>query len=55
MQKPPISAQLPFDVRIALARAAQTPVTKADPLARVKALEQAKALALRKYPELFRG
>ena len=55
MQKPPISTQLPFDIRIALARAAQTPITPADPLARVKALELAKAQAMRKYPNLFKG
>ena len=36
-----------------LQRAAQTPITADDPLARVKAIEQATARVKRDYPEFF--
>jgi hypothetical protein len=49
----PVSLQLPFDIRMALARAAQTPVSPAEPLARVKAVNAAMAKARSEYPHLF--
>lgn len=52
-QAPPVSQQLPFDARMALVRAAQTPIPPGDPLARVKAIEQAQAMARRRFPEMF--
>lgn len=52
-ERPPVSQQLPFDARMALVRAAQTPIPPGDPLARVKAIEQAQALARRRFPDLF--
>lgn len=52
-QAPPVSQHLPFDARMALVRAAQTPIPPGDPLARVKAIEQAQALARRRFPNLF--
>lgn len=45
---------LPQHVREALRRAAQTPVTPADPLARVRAIEAAIERARRSYPEFFK-
>ncbi|MGL5117540.1 MAG: hypothetical protein ACRC7G_02450 [Beijerinckiaceae bacterium] len=44
-QLPPVSQQLPFDIRTALARAARTPVDQGDPLARVKAINEVTARA----------
>lgn len=52
---PPVSQHLPFDARMALVRAAQTPIPPGDPLARVKAIEQAQALARRRFPDLFQN
>lgn len=52
-QAPPVSQHLPFDARMALVRAAQTPIPPGDPLARVKAIEQAQALARRRFPDMF--
>lgn len=37
----PISAVLPLDARMSLVRAAATPVTDEDPLARVRAVNEA--------------
>jgi len=37
-----------------LQRAAQTPITEADPLARVKAIEHATQWIKQQYPDLFR-
>jgi hypothetical protein len=51
---PPVSLQLPFEVRMALARAAQTPVSGANPLARVNAVDDAMANARAAFPQLFR-
>jgi hypothetical protein len=45
---------LPIDAQNDLMRASQTPITRADPLARVKAIEQATQRIKRKYPELFK-
>lgn len=53
-QPDPISTQLPFDIRAALARAAQTPVTRGDPMARLKAIEAATRRARANYPHLFK-
>lgn len=44
----------PAAVIAQLQRAAQTPVTEADPLARVKAIEQTTQRIRQQYPELFR-
>lgn len=52
-QPPAVSKHLPFDARMALVRAAQTPIPPGDPLARVKAIEQAQALARRRFPDMF--
>lgn len=53
-QPAPLSTQLPFDIRVALARAAQTPVTPQDPNARVKAIEKVMQRARSTHPQLFR-
>lgn len=45
---------LPADVSQALRRAADTPVTAADPLARTKAIEDVLRRARIKHPECFR-
>lgn len=50
-----MSMQLPFDARLALRRAALTPVTKADPLARVKAINEAMASVRAQFPKFFKG
>jgi hypothetical protein len=52
-QAPPVSQQLPFDIRTALARAARTPVNQGDPLARVKAINEVTARATALAPALF--
>lgn len=44
---------LPLEAVLVLQRAAQTPITADDPLARVKAIEQATQRIRRDYPELF--
>ena len=54
-KRPPLSFQLPWEVRTALQRASQTPVSHADPLARVKAIEQVMAKARSSFPKLFRA
>ena len=50
-----VSAQLPFNIRIALVNASRVPVTDANPLARIMAIEAVEARAKRDYPHLFRG
>ena len=52
---PPVSLQLPWEVRVALQRAAQTPVSYANPLARVKAIERVMQKARGDFPKLFKG
>ncbi|HHV49103.1 MAG TPA: hypothetical protein GXX56_09120 [Rhodocyclaceae bacterium] len=49
----PVSNLLPEDARRALINAAQTPITRADPLARVKAIEKAIERVKREYPQFF--
>ena len=44
---------LPLEAQRILMRAAQTPVTAADPLARTKAIEKATQRVKTKYPEYF--
>jgi hypothetical protein len=51
---PPVSLQLPFDVRMALARAAQTPVSPGHPYAREKAINAAMARVKAAFPQLFK-
>lgn len=48
-----VSNLLPADVVAQLTRAALTPITARDPLARVKAIEQAVKRAKRYYPHHF--
>lgn len=48
------SEALPRDAVARLQRAARTPITEHDPLARVKAIEQAAQWARLKYPRSFR-
>lgn len=50
----PMSCHLPLEARMALARAAETPIPKADPMARVKAIEDATARVKASFPELFK-
>lgn len=45
---------IPMDGALALQRAAQTPNTDADPLARIKAIERAISTVRQAYPHLFR-
>lgn len=45
---------LPPGVSAALKRAAQTPVTPADPLARQRAIEEVNRQARLRYPQFFR-
>lgn len=45
---------LPSDAAKLLRQAAQTPITRADPLARVKAIEKAIERVKRKYPQFFK-
>lgn len=52
-QPPPVSQQLPFDVRVALARAAKTS-TAGDPMARTKAIEEVVRRAKANHPKYFR-
>lgn len=48
-----ISKQLPFDLRMALVKAAATPITRGDPLARLRAIEEVRARFERSHPYLF--
>ena len=52
---PPVSLQLPWEVRTALRRASLTPVNYAHPLARVKAIEAVMVKARADFPKLFRA
>lgn len=48
------SGRLPIEAAELLKRAAQTPVTRADPLARLKAIEKATQRIKSLYPNLFK-
>lgn len=50
----PTTPILPPGVSRALIKAAQTPVTPADPLARQRAIEEVSRHARLHYPQLFR-
>lgn len=50
----PMAMVLPDDARTALVRAAQTVIPKSDPLARLKAIEQATVRAKFQYPQYFK-
>jgi hypothetical protein len=50
-----ISLQLPFEVRMALMRAAATHIPEGNPLARVMAIEQAIERARAQFPSLFKA
>jgi hypothetical protein len=50
----PISTHFPPSVRDALVRASQTPIPDSDPLARIKAIEQATKRAKQSVPNFFR-
>ncbi len=52
--KPRPANVLPLDARMALAQAAQTPNTRADPRARQKAVETATQRIKQQYPDYFR-
>ena len=52
-QKKKFHGALPLEAQRILMRAAQTPVTAADPLARTKAIEKATQRVKAKYPEYF--
>ncbi|HQS22784.1 MAG TPA: hypothetical protein PK670_17120 [Acidovorax defluvii] len=56
MDKQPqeICEQLPYEARETLARAAKTPVTSVDRLARLKAIDEAKERIRTRFPKLFR-
>lgn len=49
-----IATALPPEAVRLLQRAAKTPITRVDPLARVKAIERAIERVKRRNPELFR-
>lgn len=49
-QQPPVSNQLPFDVRAALVRASQIK----NPVQRAAAIEAAQAMARARFPNLFK-
>ncbi len=50
----PLHGVLPGPAQLDLMRAAKTPITADDPLARVKAIEQAIKRIKSKYPSHFR-
>lgn len=54
MKNPPPANVLPRDAAKLLQQAAQTPITRADPLARVKAIEKAIERVKREYPQFFK-
>ena len=54
MKNLPPANVLPRDAAKLLQQAAQTPITRADPLARVKAIEKAIERVKREYPQFFR-
>lgn len=49
----PLSRHLPLEAALILRRAAQTPVTDSDRLARIKAVEQANQKVRRLWPQFF--
>lgn len=49
----PLCKQLPYEARETLARAARTPITTTDPLARLKAIDVAIERIRVKFPRLF--
>jgi len=53
MKNQPPANVLPSDAAKLLQQAAQTPITRADPLARVKAIEKAIERVKREYPQFF--
>lgn len=53
MKKIEIANILPADAIAQLQRAASTPITARDPLARVKAIEQAVKRVKRNHPQYF--
>jgi hypothetical protein len=53
MKNPPPANVLPPEAALLLQQAAQTPITRDDPLARVKALEKATERVKRQYPQFF--
>lgn len=54
MKNKPPATTLPPDAAKLLKQAAQTPITRADPLARVKAIEKAVERVKRQYPQFFK-
>jgi hypothetical protein len=48
-----VCKQLPWEIRSALAKAAQVVIPRGDPLARVRAIEAAMARARQSHPHLF--
>lgn len=54
MKNQPPATTLPTDAAKLLKQAAQTPITRADPLARVKAIEKATERVKRQYPQFFK-
>ena len=53
MKNQPPAKLLPLEAARLLQHAAQTPITRADPLARVKAIEKAIERVKREYPQSF--
>lgn len=53
MKNLPPANVLPRDAVKLLQQAAQTPITRADPLARVKAIDKAIERVKREYPQFF--
>ncbi len=49
-----VIGMLPADARAMLKKAAETHITKADSLARIKAIDRAAAIIKARYPEYFR-
>lgn len=54
MKNSPPATTLPPDAAKLLKQAAQTLITRADPLARVKAIEKAIERVKRDYPQFFK-
>ena len=48
-----VSFQLPSVIRLALTKAAKTPVDGSNPFARLKAIEDVQAKARAQFPHLF--
>ena len=49
-----VSNHLPFDARMQLVRASQTPITNGDPLARFRAVDEASDRIRYQYPHFFK-